>query len=78
MASIITSTQRTEIESMVSRYEAAVAAGQKISDARVHAMYQGAKYVLDMAANESPNTAFHGFSSKQVVEQFAGMVALQE
>lgn len=78
MSSIITSQQKTEIESMVARYEAAVAAGKTIRDERVHTMYRGAKHVLGIANADSPNTAFHSLTAKQVVEAFAPMVALQD
>jgi hypothetical protein len=69
--SFLTTQQRTEINAMVARYDAAVVAGKTISDPRVHAAYKACQHLIGCDDNGSTNTAFHGVATKQLVEWFA-------
>lgn len=69
--SFLTNVQRAEIQAMIARYEAGIAAGKTVSDDRVNACYRAAQHLVGCDDNDSPNAAFHGWTSKQLVEAFA-------
>ena len=73
--SFLTSQQRTEIQSMIDRYDAAVAANKAINDERVHASYRAAQHLIGCDDNDSSNTAFHAIPARRLVEMFAAQGA---
>jgi len=70
---IISQTHRAEIAQMIERYEAAVKAGQKISE-EFHHFARAAKYVVAIE-DGGTDVSLHSLPAKQVVELFARIVA---
>lgn len=74
---LITATQQAGVQEMIDRYDAAVAAGQRISDKRVHLMYRSAKYVIANCITTGTDASLQGMTPKQVVEFFANSALVE-